>query len=205
MSDPLSPSDGHPAAPPDEVVELRRLADETAADAKTYLDALAEVASAIQPDLALPLLLLALSQLLFAGARLGAIQDVVPSERYEPDLSGDDDVEALRVGLANLLEGIDEYVDVTDPLTDPTLIGGVLSDDLAAVAVELSHGLRHYDDGRVDEALWWWQFSYLTGWGLRATSALRVLQAVIGHLRQDADEDAVAEAEFDALHPPAVG
>jgi hypothetical protein len=25
---------------------------------------------------------------------------------------------------------------------------------------------------------------------------------VIGHLRQDADDEAVAEAEFDALHPP---
>jgi Domain of unknown function (DUF5063) len=185
---------------PDSVVELRRLADETAADAQTYLDALAEVASALQPDLALPLLLLALSQTLFAGARLGAIQDVVPSERFEPDTPGDGDVEPVRAGLANLLEGIDEYVDVCDPLTDPTLVPGVLSDDLAAVAAELGHGLEHYRAGRVDEALWWWQFSYLTGWGLRATSALRVLQAVIGHLRQDADEESVAEAEFDALH-----
>jgi len=193
MSDPLSPSDGHPAAPPDEVVELRRLADETAADAKTYLDALAEVASAIQPDLALPLLLLALSQLLFAGARLGAIQDVVPSERYEPDLNGDEDVEALRVGLANLLEGIDEYVDVTDPLTNPEVIGGVLSDDLSAVAVELGHGLRHYRAGRVDEALWWWQFSYLSTWGQGASGALRALQSLVAHVRLEVPIDVDAD------------
>ena len=30
---------------------------------------------------------------------------------------------------------------------------------------------------------------------------LRVLQAVLGHIRLDADEELVAEAEFDALHP----
>jgi hypothetical protein len=49
--------------------------------------------------------------------------------------------------------------------------------------------------------LWWWQFSYLSSWGDSATRALRVLQAVLGHIRLDADSDTVAEAEFDALHP----
>jgi hypothetical protein len=68
-----------------EAVELRRLADDTATDAQTYLDAVTEVASGSSPDTAIPVLLLAVSQLLLAGARLGAITDVVPSERFEPD------------------------------------------------------------------------------------------------------------------------
>jgi Domain of unknown function (DUF5063) len=183
-----------------EVVELRRLADETATDAETYLDAVTEVAAGSSPDQAIPLLLLAISQTLVSGARLGAITDVVPSERFEPDAGPDPDVDPLRSGLANLLEGLDEYADIVDPLTSGELVRGSLSDDLADVAADLAHGLRHYRDGRVDEALWWWQYSYLSTWGVRATSALRVLQSMLGHLRLDVDSETVADAEFEALH-----
>ena len=79
---------------------------------------------------------------------------------------------------------------------------GSLVDDLADVAADLAHGLKHYRAGRLDEALWWWQFSYLSTWGVRATSALRVLQSMLGHLRLDVDADTVADAEFEALHTP---
>jgi len=183
-----------------EASELRRLADESAHDAQTYLDAVTEVASGSSPDTAIPVMLLALSQLLLAGARLGAITDVVPSERFEPDAGPDTDVDPLRTGLANLLDGLDEYADIVDPLTSGEVVRGALSDDLADVAADLAHGLRHYRDGRVDEALWWWQFSYLSTWGVRAASALRVLQSMLGHLRLDVDAETVADAEFEALH-----
>lgn len=183
-----------------EAVELRKLADETATDAQTYLDAVTEVAAGSSPDTAIPVLLLALSQTLLAGARLGAITDVVPSERFEPDAGPDADVDPLRAGLRNILEGLDEYADIVDPLTSGELIRGSLSDDLADVAADLAHGLRHYQAGRIDEALWWFQFSYLSTWGVRATSALRVLQSMLGHLRLDVDAETVADAEFEALH-----
>jgi hypothetical protein len=183
-----------------EVLELSRLAEETAVDAQDYLDAVTEVAAGSAPDTAIPVLLLAVSQTLLAGARLGAITDVVPSERFEPDSGPDPDVDPVRTGLANLFEGLDEYADVVDPLTSGEVIQGSLTDDLADIAADLSHGLRHYRAGRVDEALWWWQFSYLSTWGVRATSALRVLQSLLGHLRLDVDSETVADAEFDALH-----
>jgi hypothetical protein len=186
-----------------EAMELHQLAEETATDAQTYLDAVTEVAAGSSPDTAIPVLLLATSQILLAGARLGAINDVVPSERFEPDAGPDADVDPVRTGLANLLEGLDEYADIVDPLTSGELIRGILSDDLADVAADLAHGLRHYRDGRVDEALWWWQFSYLSTWGVRATSSLRVLQSMLGHLRLDVDdaaEDTVLDAEFEALN-----
>jgi hypothetical protein len=183
-----------------EALELHQLAEETATDAQTYLDAVTEVAAGSSPDTAIPVLLLALSQTLLAGARLGAITDVVPSERFEPDAGPDPDVDPVRTGLANLLDGLDEYADIVDPLTSGELVRGILSDDLADVAADLAHGLRHFRDGRIDEALWWWQFSYLSTWGVRATSALRVLQSMLGHLRLDVDQDTVADAQFEALH-----
>ncbi|MFZ0159718.1 MAG: DUF5063 domain-containing protein [Kineosporiaceae bacterium] len=184
-----------------EAVELRRLAGETASDSQTYLHAVTAVAAGNQPDSAIPVLMLAVSQILLAGARLGAITDVVPSERFEPDAGPDADIDPVRVGLANLFEGVDEYADLVDPLTSGEVVRGALSDDLADIAADLVHGLRHYEAGRVDEGLWWWQYSYLSTWGPRATSALRVLQSMIGHLRLDVDPDTVADAEFDALHP----
>jgi hypothetical protein len=185
-----------------EVLELRRIGEETAADAQAFLDAVTEVAAGSSPDIAIPVLLLAISQSLLAGARLGAITDVVPSERFEPDAGPDPDVDPIRASLANVFEGLDEYADVVDPLTNGEVVRGSLSDDLADVAADLAHGLRHYRAGRVDEALWWWQFSYLSTWGVRATAALRVLQSLLGHLRLDVDADTAADAEFDALHVP---
>ena len=183
-----------------EALELRRMGEETASDAQAFLDALTEVATGSSPDIAIPVLLLALSQSLLAGARLGAITDVVPSERFEPDAGPDPDVDPVRASLANVFDGLDEYADIVDPLTNGEVVRGSLSDDLADVAADLAHGLRHYRAGRVDEALWWWQFSYLSTWGVRATTALRVLQSMLGHLRLDVDADTVADAEFEALH-----
>jgi hypothetical protein len=183
-----------------EVLELRRIGEETAADAEAFLDAVTEVATGSSSDIAIPVLLLALSQSLLAGARLGAITDVVPSERFEPDAGPDPDVDPVRASLANVFDGLDEYADVVDPLTNGEVVRGSLSDDLADVAADLAHGLRHYRAGRIDEALWWWQFSYLSTWGVRATTALRVLQSMLGHLRLDVDADTVADAEFEALH-----
>jgi hypothetical protein len=183
-----------------EAQELRQLAGDTAVLAQDYLAALTEVAAGSSPEVAIPVLLLAVSQLFPVGARLGAITDVVPSERFEPDAGPDPDIDPIRVSLANLLHGIDEYVDVSNPLTDGSVVRGSLSDDLADVASDLIHGLRHFSSGRVDEALWWWQYSYLATWGVRASSAVRMLQVILGQLRVAADEETVAEAEFEALH-----
>lgn len=180
--------------------ELTSLGEDSARDAHAYLSSVTEVASGASPDTAIPILLLAVSQVLVAGARLGAITDVMPDERFEADPGPDADVDPVRQGLVILFNGLDEYVHVVDPLVSAEVATGSLSNDLAEVAAALAHGLQHFESGRVSEALWWWQFSYLSSWGDSATRALRVLQAVLGHIRLDADSEAVAEAEFDALH-----
>lgn len=180
--------------------DLRLLADESATDARHYLATVTEVASGAAPDAAIPMTLLALSQVLVMGARLGAIEDVIPAERFEADIA-EAELEPLRTAYTNLFEGLDDYADLVDPVTSTELATGSLSNDVSVVAGALSHGLRHYDAGRVSEAMWWWQFSYLSDWGERAAAALRVLQSLLGHIRLDADEETISEAEFDALHP----
>ena len=182
----------------DDVLEL---AAESAVEARAYLTTVTEVAAGSSPDIAIPMLLLATAQLLLMGSRLGAIQDVVLVERFEADPGPDADIEPVRDSLANLFEGLDDYADVVDPVTQAELTKGSLSNDVTEICLALAHGLSHYDAHREVEALWWWQFSYLSTWGERAAASLRVLQSIIGHLRLDADDDVVADAEFEALHP----
>ena len=187
--------------------DLTEFAEQIADQVRSFLISVRDIAA--QPDedgvdeglASLPYLLLEVSQLLLAGGRLGAFEDFVPEERFESDAGPDPDLDAMRDRLAVLFEGLDEYAEVFDPYAAPPEITvNRLSDDLTAIATDLVHGLAHYEEGRVVEALWWWQFSYLSTWGVRATTALRVLQSVLAHLRLDVDADTVADAEFEALH-----
>ena len=177
-----------------------RLAEEMHAEVTTYFASLEEVASGHAAESALPLLLLSVGQLCASGARLGALVDVVPEERFEPDSGPDTDLERIREGLHNLLGGLDAYCDLEDPVLSGEVTQGSLSHDLLAIAADLAHGLEHYRAEQVTEAMWWWQFSYLSSWGERAASALRVLLALLAHVRLDADDEQVMEAELAALH-----
>ena len=180
--------------------DLQDVALQMSAQTRTFLQTTTQVASGAAPGAELPLLILATSDLLAAGARLAAIIDVVPKERFEPDVGPDTDVDPLRTALARTFDGFDDYVEVIDPVLGADVGAASISGDIACVAEQLAKGLQHYDDGHELEGLWWWQFSYLSSWGERAASALRVLQAVLAHLRLDVDDDVAAEAEYDALH-----
>ncbi len=183
----------------EEAADLLGVARAVADECRSYLSTVTEVAAGSTPDATIPLLLLAVSDMLAAGARLGAMQDVVPPERFEPDVGADPDVDPLHVALANVLDGLDEYPEIVDPVLGPEIGDATISGDLVAIGAALAQGLRHYEAGQVLEALWWWQFSYLSVWGERASSVLRVLQVMLGHLRLDVEDDVAAEAEYDAL------
>ncbi|PZU43661.1 MAG: DUF5063 domain-containing protein [Arsenicicoccus sp.] len=175
-------------------------AREMHAEVAAYFASLEEVASGGAAESALPLLLLSVGQVCAAGARLGALVDVVPAERFEPDAGPDADLERVREALHSLLGGLDDYCDLEDPVLTGEVTRGSLSDDLVAVAADLAHGQEHFLAGRPTEAMWWWQFSYLSSWGERAASALRVLHTLLAHVRLDADDEQVMEAELAALH-----
>jgi len=180
--------------------DYAEFAGEIADQVESFLVALREVARGDDPGSALSLLLLEVSQLGLAGGRLGAIADVVPEERFEPDAGYDPDLEELRERLAGLLAPIDEYVEVHDPI-DPARGADTfqLSDDLASIAGSLLHGLQHYRQGQVVEALWWWQFSYLSDWGATAGGVQRALHSLIAHTRLDSPLDPVTQAEDELL------
>jgi hypothetical protein len=166
------------------------LADKVAGQVQDFLDGVTALAGGEGGAQLVPLLLLEVSQILLAGARLGASKDVIPPGNWEPSVADDPDLDSLRSGLAERLSDVDEYGEVFDPYADDTRPTAFrLSDDLAAVAADLVHGLQHYRAGRSLEALWWWQYSYLNHWGTHGGAALRALHSVVAHVLLDVSEE----------------
>jgi Domain of unknown function (DUF5063) len=160
-----------------------------AGPAGDFLEVLGALRRGEGSDEIVPLLLLEVAQVMLAGAQLGASQDVIPAGNAEPEVGADPDLDDLRAGLAQRLADVDEYAELFDPYSDTKPIAFRLSDDLAAIAADLIHGLRHYQAGRASEALWWWQYSYVNHWGTHGGAALRALHSVVAHARLDvADE-----------------
>jgi hypothetical protein len=166
----------------------RPLADRIAANVQDFLDGIAALARGEGGAETVPLLLLEVSQVLLAGAQLGASQDVILPGNWEPEVGADPDLDELRGGLARGLRPCDEYAELFDPYADTTATSFRLSDDVAAVAADLVHGLKHYQAGRPAEAMWWWQYSYFNHWGTHGGAALRALHSVVSHARLDVAE-----------------
>jgi hypothetical protein len=164
----------------------RQFAEEIADQVESFLLALRAIGAEGDSGSAVPLLLLEVSQVLLAGARLGAQRDFEPREEYQPDVGPEADVDELRLRLADILGEADTYSFVFDPYA-PEIVVSQLSDDLTSIAADLENGLRHYRRGDADEALWWWQFSYVSNWGNLAGAALNALLTIVAHDRLDSE------------------
>jgi hypothetical protein len=114
---------------------------------KNFIDGVEALAQS-GGDETVPLLLLEVSQILLAGAQLGASSDVILPGNWEPEVGDDPDLDALRTGLAGRLSAVDEYAEVFDPYKDTSCLPFRISDDIAAVVADLIHGLKHYPAGR---------------------------------------------------------
>ena len=172
--------------------ETEDFAQQIADSVESFLLALRAIARTATGGQAISLLLLEISQVLLAGARLGAQRDFTPRTEYQPDVGPEADLDGLRLRLAALLGNVDTYSFVFDPYV-PDVVESQLSDDLTSIASDLENGLRHYRAGDVDEALWWWQFSYVSSWGNLAGAALNALLSVVSHDRLDVDNDGEIE------------
>ncbi|QCW49465.1 DUF5063 domain-containing protein [Nocardioides dongxiaopingii] len=172
--------------------EIEDFAQQIADSVSSFLLALRAIAREADGSRAISLLLLEISQVLLAGARLGVQRDFTPRAEYQPDVGPEADVDDMRLRLAEMLGNVDTYALVFDPYV-PELVASQLSDDLASIATDLENGLRHFRSGHVDEALWWWQFSYVSSWGNLAGAALNALLSVVAHDRLDVDNDSEHE------------
>ncbi len=178
--------------------ETEDFAQQIADQVESFLIALQAIAREADGGRAISLLLLEISQVLLAGARLGAQRDFTPRAEYQPDVGPEPDLDQMRLRLAVILDSVDTYTFVFDPYV-PEVVEGQLSDDLTSIATDLENGLRHYRSGNVEEALWWWQFSYVSSWGNLAGATLNALLSVVAHDRLDAEiegeEEQVAAAD----------
>jgi len=161
-------------------------AQQIADQVESFLLALQAIAREADGGRAVSLLLLEISQVLLAGARLGAQRDFTPRAEYQPDVGPEPDLDQMRLRLGGILDSVDTYSFVFDPYV-PEVVESQLSDDLTSIATDLENGLRHYRSGNVEEALWWWQYSYVASWGNLAGAALNALLSVVSHDRLDAD------------------
>jgi hypothetical protein len=175
--------------------DLLTLADGLAEASARFVQAAEAVAAGIGEEHAIAILLLEVSDILAMGARLGAIDDVVPEGRFEPDAGVEPDVDRLRAALAERLAAVDSYIEVFDPYASPELVAGRLSDDLTAIVSDLLHGLAHHTAGRTLEALWWWQTTYLSTWGDSAATALRALRSLVSHVRAGAPLEVATDTD----------
>ncbi|MBW8752412.1 MAG: DUF5063 domain-containing protein [Propionibacteriales bacterium] len=178
--------------------ELEDFGQQIADASEAFLLGLRAISSEDDGGSAVPLLLLEVSQLLLAGARLGAQRDFQPESQYQPDVGPDPDLDAMRLRLADKLGELDTYAHNIEPY-DPDTVPAQISDDLTLIATDIANGLRHFRAGNVEEALWWWQFSYLASWGNNACGVLTALHSIVAHARLDLDiegeEELVEEAE----------
>src|SRR5687767_2103849 len=142
---------------PQKTAEQEEFAAQIADQIESFLLALRAIARAGNGAEAVSLLLLEISQVLLAGARLGAQLDFQPREEYQPDVGPEADIDEMRLRLARMLDSVDTYSFVFDPYL-PDVVQSQLSDDLTSIAIDLDNGLRHYKLGNVEEALWLWQF-----------------------------------------------
>ena len=168
--------------------ETAEFAQQIADQVASFLLALRAIAEENDGGRAVSLLLLEISQVLLAGARLGAQRDFTPVQEYQPDVGPEPDLDLMRLRLAEMLDNVDTYSFVFDPYV-PEVVESQLSDDLTSIATDLDTGLRHYREGNVLEALWWWQFSYVSSWGNLAGAALNALLSVVSHDRLDVEVD----------------
>jgi hypothetical protein len=172
--------------------EAEDFAQSVADSFSSFLLALREIAREGDAGRAISLLLLEVSQISLTGARLGAQRDFEPREKYQPDVGPESDLDEMRMRLALMLDNLDTYSYVFDPYV-PELVESQLSDDLTSIATDVETGLRHYRLGDVGEALWWWQFSYVSSWGNLAGAVLNALLSVVSHDRLDAEFTGEAE------------
>jgi uncharacterized protein DUF5063 len=115
-----------------------------------------------------------IAQLYAAGQELPCLPDLADRDPEE-NLVSDEEWRQVFERAARL--PFQYYSEVFNPLAVPPedLVTGDLADDIADIFRDVVEGIRLFDRGLEDEALWEWVFGIRQHWGEHATSAMRAL------------------------------
>lgn len=70
------------------------------------------------------------------------------------------------------------YWEIFDPFIQDEPVCGNLIDDLSDIYHDLQIGMMQYDQGRTQNAVWEWKFTFDSHWGNHAIDALRALNTL---------------------------
>ncbi len=113
---------------------------------------------------------------LYAGAL--ARPDLEPSGGPDAERAGERE-RVARLALGALIGERRLYREVFDAYDfEGEPVVGDLADDFASVYGELWGGLQLWRQGRAQDAVWEWRFSFGVHWSEHATSALRALRTL---------------------------
>ena len=107
---------------------LEEFAGQIKDQVESFLLAVRAIAVEADGPRSISLLLLEMSQISLAGARLGAQVDFDPEGEYQPDVGPELDLDDVRRRLADILGEIDTYSFVFDPYL-PEVVESQLSDE----------------------------------------------------------------------------
>lgn len=99
--------------------------------------------------------------------------------------------------ISALLGMYDYYLEVFDPYQNEQPVGGLISDDLADIYLDLVNPLRAYDEGRHLDAVWQWRFNLGTHCGNHMVDTMRAIHRLVhDHMPDDYVADDHAPDDF---------
>ena len=132
-----------------------------------------------------------LEEMQTARSLLAALHQVI----FLPDLEAEEDVELEDIPseqwhtvckrFSNL--PVNRYWMVFDPLeakADDTVYG-TLFDDLSDIYRDIKYGLRLFEEGHVEQAVWDWRFNFKNHWGWHLLEAQKVVHFWFFHNADD--------------------
>ena len=96
------------------------------------------------------------------------------TEPDDSDIGASDEMTVLPLKM----QIRDFYWDVFDPFDDAEedkLVGGMVFDDLNDIYRDLMEGVRAYELGVINEAVWVWKWGVDNHWGTHAVSLIKAL------------------------------
>ena len=111
---------------------------------------------------------------------LALLMELYVSAMRPPAMEPDDDLASREKDTPPqlVIQCHSTYWEVFDPFELEEPVCGDLRDDLQDIYADLRIGIREYEAGRENNALWEWKFGVDNHWGQHAVDAIRALHSI---------------------------